>query len=161
MNTKIKKSIFLIFLTCAVFLITISGCYKKEHNYITAPIKKGNISQKITASGTINPISTVIIGTQVSGIIDEIYVDYNSKVKKGELLAQIDPQTFEAAVDQKQAALDIAKAEYYKKLNSVCLIADWRDFEIDEDEMYWCEKELDEEAEFNAMNSKIDIALGK
>lgn len=124
MNPKMKKSLFLIFLTSAVFLITISGCYKKEHNYITAPIKKGSISQKITASGTINPISTVIIGTQVSGIIDEIYVDYNSKVKKGELLAQIDPQTFEAAVDQKQASLDIAKAElqvtennviYYKK----------------------------------------------
>ena len=80
--------------------------------------------QKITASGTINPISTVNIGTQVSGIIDEIYVDFNSNVKKGQLLAIIDPQTFEASVDQKQAALDIVKAEleinkndivYYKK----------------------------------------------
>ena len=80
--------------------------------------------EKITASGIINPISTVNIGTQVSGIIAEIYVDYNTKVDKGQLLALIDPQTFEATVDQRQAALDIAKAElevtkndivYYKK----------------------------------------------
>jgi HlyD family secretion protein len=80
--------------------------------------------QKITASGTINPISTVNIGTQISGIISEIYVDFNSKVEKGQLLAVIDPQTFEATVDQKKAALSIAKAElevtkndivYYKK----------------------------------------------
>lgn len=73
------------------------------------------------------------------------------------------PQDADVFTELRQSKndLDIAKAEYYKKLNSVCLIADWRDFEIDEDEMYWCEKELDEEAEFNAMNSKIDIALGK
>lgn len=105
-------------------IILLSGCSKSSPDYVTAKVVQGDISQKITASGTINPISTVVIGTQVSGIISEIYVDYNSQVKKGELLAIIDPQTFEAAVDQKQAALDIAKAElkvtennvvYYKK----------------------------------------------
>ena len=92
--------------------------------YITAPLTKGNIIQKITASGVINPISTVNIGTQVSGTISEIFVDYNSLVKKGQLLAQIDPALFEATVAQRQAALDIAKAQvevskndivYYKK----------------------------------------------
>lgn len=102
----------------------LSGCEKNNPDYVTTKVEQGNIVQKITASGTINPISTVVIGTQVSGIISEIYVDFNSIVKKGELLAIIDPQTFEAAVDQKQAALDIARAElkvtendivYYKK----------------------------------------------
>ncbi len=105
-------------------LLLVSGCQKNKPDYVTTKVVQGDISQKITASGTINPISTVVIGTQVSGIVAEIYVDYNSIVKKGELLAIIDPQTFEAAVDQKQAALDIAKAElkvtennvvYYKK----------------------------------------------
>lgn len=104
--------------------LCLGACKKESNNYITARIGKGDIIQKITASGTINPISTVDIGTQVSGIVAEIYVDYNSKVTKGQLLALIDPQTFEASVDQKQAALDIAKAElevtkndviYYKK----------------------------------------------
>ena len=105
-------------------VLALGGCQKDEDSYITAKIVNGSIVQKITASGTINPISTVNIGTQVSGIIAEIYVDYNSSVKKGDMLALIDPQTFEASVDQKQAALDIARAEldvtkndivYYKK----------------------------------------------
>ena len=101
------------------------GCSKENKiEYITVPLTKGNIIQKITASGIINPISTVNIGTQVSGTISEIFVDYNSLVKKGQLLAQIDPALFEATVAQRQAALDIAKAQvevsknditYYKK----------------------------------------------
>lgn len=97
---------------------------QKAEGYKTARLSKGEITQKITASGIINPISTVNIGTQVSGTIAEILVDYNSPVKEGQLLAQIDPALFQATVDQRKAALDIAKAEvnvvendivYYKK----------------------------------------------
>ena len=62
---------------------------------------------------------------------------------------------------QSENDLDIVKAEFYQKLNSVCLIADWRDFELDEDEVYWCEKELDEEARQNALDTQVDIYLGK
>lgn len=107
-----------------VSCLGVSSCKKEGASYQTERIAQGDIVQKITASGIINPISTVDIGTQVSGIIAEIYVDYNSEVKKGDLLALIDPQTFEATVSQRQAALDIAKAElevtknnivYYKK----------------------------------------------
>ena len=107
-----------------VGLVMLSGCGKDSGNLVTNKVIQGGIVEKITATGIINPISTVNIGTQVSGIIAEIYVDYNSKVNKGQLLALIDPQTFEATVDQRQAALDIAKAElevtkndivYYKK----------------------------------------------
>ncbi len=97
---------------------------KSGDEYITQKLAKGNIIEKVTASGIINPISTINIGTQVSGTISEIYVDYNSKVTKNQVLAQIDPALFEATVAQKQAALDIAKAQvdvvknditYYKK----------------------------------------------
>ncbi len=97
---------------------------KTVNGYKTQKLSLGEITQKITASGIINPISTVNIGTQVSGTIAEIFVDYNSPVKQGQLLAQIDPSLFQATVDQRQAALDIAKAEvnvvendivYYKK----------------------------------------------
>lgn len=92
--------------------------------YVLAKVEKGDIIQKITASGIINPSSTIAIGTQVSGTISEIFVDYNTLVKKEQLLAQIDPALFEATVAQRKAALDIAKAEldvvkndivYYKK----------------------------------------------
>ena len=122
-----QKFVKTALLMVAIGMVTaglLSGCDKKNDNLVTAKIFKGDIVEKITASGIINPISTVNIGTQVSGIIAEIYVDYNTKVDKGQLLALIDPQTFEATVDQRQAALDIAKAElevtkndivYYKK----------------------------------------------
>ena len=123
MNRTLRISIVLASLAL-VSAFGLAGCKKETGAFETARIAKGDIMQKITASGTINPISTVDIGTQVSGIIAEIYVDYNSTVKTGDLLALIDPQTFEATVDQRQAALDIAKAElevtkndivYYKK----------------------------------------------
>ncbi len=95
-----------------------------QNDFKTQKLNRGEITQKITASGIINPISTVNIGTQVSGTIAEIFVDYNSPVKQGQLLAQIDPSLFQATVDQRRAALNIAKAEvnvvendiiYYKK----------------------------------------------
>lgn len=123
MNKKMKISMYFAGFA-VVSLFVLAGCKKETGDYETYRIAKGDILQTITASGTINPISTVDIGTQVSGIISEIYVDYNSLVKKGDLLALIDPQTFAAMVLQRQAALDIAKAElevtkndivYYKK----------------------------------------------
>ncbi len=91
----------------------------KVGSYITHKLAKGDIVEKITASGTINPISTINIGTQVSGTISEIYVDYNSKVAKNQLLAQIDPALFEATVGQKRAALSVAKAEVQVAENEV------------------------------------------
>ena len=72
-----------------VGLVMLSGCGKDSGNLVTNKVIQGGIVEKITATGIINPISTVNIGTQVSGIIAEIYVDYNSKVDKGQLLALI------------------------------------------------------------------------
>ena len=111
-------------------LIILAGIYfvmafhKNTPQYLTHTLSKGNITEKVTATGRINPISIVNIGTQVSGTISGIYVDYNSKVKKNQLLAQIDPAIFEATVAQAKASLDIAEAQikevendiiYYKK----------------------------------------------
>lgn len=60
-----------------------------KDEYITQKLTKGNIIEKVTASGIINPISTINIGTQVSGTISEIYVDYNSKVSKNQILTTL------------------------------------------------------------------------
>ena len=68
----------------------------------------------MTATGTVNAVTTVLVGTQVSGTISALYVDYNSPVKKGQLLAQIDPATFQAQVDQAQANLLNAEANLGK-----------------------------------------------
>ncbi len=78
--------------------------------YATAPITKRTITQIVEASGTINPVNTVSVGSTVSGLISAIYVDFNSVVKKGQLLAEIDPRTFQATVDQNFAAVNNAEA---------------------------------------------------
>ncbi|MFN3480703.1 MAG: efflux RND transporter periplasmic adaptor subunit [Thermodesulfovibrionales bacterium] len=99
-----------------VILIIIFGGYflfKKDKNsikYKTEKVVKGDIVSSVTATGTVNPVTTVLVGTQVSGTIKHIYVDFNSPVKKGQVVAQIDPATFEAQVEQSRANLSTAQA---------------------------------------------------
>jgi len=78
--------------------------------YQTVKIKKGKIVSLCRATGTVNPLTTVLVGTQVSGRIKAIYVDYNSEVKEGDLIAEIDPATFEAQLEQARANLISARA---------------------------------------------------
>ena len=77
---------------------------------MTVAAKKRTIIEAVEASGTVNPVNTVDIGSQVSGMISEIYVDYNSQVEKGQLLAQIDTSLFEAQLQQAIANINNAKA---------------------------------------------------
>ncbi len=84
----------------------------------TEKVGRGNIVEEITATGTLEALETVEVGTQVSGVINEIYVDYNSKVKKGDLLAILDETPLQATLDQSQVQVDNAKAELkYQKAN--------------------------------------------
>ena len=117
MNKNLKIALAVIVGGAALSLMLKDDV--KVGSYITHKLAKGDIVEKITASGTINPISTINIGTQVSGTISEIYVDYNSKVTKNQLLAQIDPALFEATVGQKRAALSVDKAEVQVAENEV------------------------------------------
>jgi HlyD family secretion protein len=84
----------------------------------TSTAKVGTISKTVTATGTLEAISTVEVGTQVSGIVKNIFVDFNSYVKKGQLLAKLDTTNLAAAMDQSRATLDNAKAELdYQQAN--------------------------------------------
>ncbi len=83
---------------------------KTEAEYFTAKVDKGDIRQVIEATGTINPVTSVQVGSQVSGMISKLYVDFNSKVTKGQLIAEIDPKLFEGAVLQANADLRNAEA---------------------------------------------------
>lgn len=76
----------------------------------TATVERGSVSKTVTATGTLEAITTVDVGTQVSGIVEKIYVDFNSYVTKGQLLARIDTTNLAAALEQSQANLDNAKA---------------------------------------------------
>src|SRR5579875_2600969 len=79
--------------------------------YTTTPVTTGSLAQTVTASGTLNPQNTIDVGTQVSGTISEIDADFNAHVKKGQVLAKLDPTTFQASVDQAQATLQQAAAQ--------------------------------------------------
>jgi HlyD family secretion protein len=86
---------------------------KKENGdsqYRTAKVERGEIVDAITATGTINAVSTVSVGSQVSGTIQQIFVDFNSPVRKGQVIALIDPRLLEAAVEQARANVNNAKA---------------------------------------------------
>ena len=90
---------------------------KKENgapNYRTAMVEKGEIVDAITATGTINAVTTVSVGSQVSGTIQQIFVDFNSRVRKGQVIALIDPRLLEAAVEQSRANVANAKASLEK-----------------------------------------------
>jgi len=111
-NFEIKKRYIVIAIIVIVLVLTFGIILKLKNapKYITAPVTKRTITQVVEASGTINPVNTVSVGSTVSGLISAIYVDFNSVVKKGELLAEIDPRTFQATVDQNIAAVNNAQA---------------------------------------------------
>ncbi|MDE3067627.1 MAG: efflux RND transporter periplasmic adaptor subunit [Verrucomicrobiota bacterium] len=78
--------------------------------YQTEAVERGDLTQVITATGTLNPVTNVLVGCQVSGRISKLFVDFNSHVKEGQLIAQIDPRSYEAQVEQATADLASAKA---------------------------------------------------
>lgn len=91
---------------------------KRKVVYETTTVDRANISNSVTATGTIEPVTEVEVGTQVSGIIDRLYADYNSVVTKGQLIAEMDKVTLQSELASQKATYDGAKAEYeYQQKN--------------------------------------------
>jgi len=82
--------------------------------YTTFPVTRGIVARAVTATGTVNPELTIIVGAAVSGIIQELYCDYNTQVKKGQVCAKLDPRPYQTVVDQNKADLAVAKAQLEK-----------------------------------------------
>ncbi len=82
--------------------------------YVTVPATQGPVTRAVTATGTVNPELTIIVGSYVSGVIRELYCDYNTEVKKGQVCAKIDPRPYETVVNQAKANLAIGKAQLLK-----------------------------------------------
>src|SRR5713101_3917407 len=109
-----------------VLLFAVHQCRQQSAaNYQTTAVSRGAITQAVTATGALNPVVNVQVGSQVSGNIAKLFADFNSEVKSGQTVAQIDPMLFQAAVTQAegdlasaQAALELAKvnAERIQKL---------------------------------------------
>ena len=114
-----KWWIILFILVTGGFLYFMGGGDNQGSGFATATISRGNLRQVVTATGEIQPLNTINVGSQVSGTIEAIYVDYNSKVKKGDILLEIEPSVLQASVDEAKASLvsaesqrNYAKSEY-------------------------------------------------
>lgn len=83
-------------------------------SYTTAAVDRGVVARSVTASGTVNPVLTIVVGSYVSGVIQDIACDYNTRVRKGHVCATIDPRPYQLAVDQARAALETARAQLVK-----------------------------------------------
>ncbi|HEV2863826.1 MAG TPA: efflux RND transporter periplasmic adaptor subunit [Pyrinomonadaceae bacterium] len=100
----------------AVALLGVAGVYMfrgggaSAAEYTTARVERGNLRNTVTATGTLQAVTTVQVGSQASGTISALYADFNSTVKKGQVVAQLDPSTTQAQVDQARANLEQARA---------------------------------------------------
>lgn len=113
-----------VFVTIALLLVAGAAAtyYQRENNkakeeepkYKTAIVDKGNITQTVTASGTLNPVALINVGSQVSGTVVELKADFNDRVKQGQVLLKLDPTIFNAQIKQSEASL--ASAEASKRL---------------------------------------------
>ncbi len=114
-----KWWIILLCCVCVGGWLLFGSKTNKPGEFITVNITRGDLRQVVTATGEIRPVNTVNVGSQVSGTIDNLYVDFNSRVKKGDILLTIEPSVLQATVDEAKASLDstisqrnFAKSEY-------------------------------------------------
>src|SRR5688572_29755275 len=96
--------------TAAAVYIAWKDPFSSPPGYRLAKVERGTITAVVSATGTLNPVVSVQVGSQVSGQVNELYVDYNSPVKKGQLIARIDPQTFALRVNQAMADVEAVRA---------------------------------------------------
>ncbi|RPE00825.1 efflux RND transporter periplasmic adaptor subunit [Aureibaculum marinum] len=112
---KTKRKIIISAIVLAVLAFVAFSFFKADDAVIikaeTVPAKKSNVVTMVTATGTIEPITQVEVGTQVSGVVEKIYVDYNSTVKEGQLIAELDKTNLRATYTQSKAAYDNAVSQ--------------------------------------------------
>ena len=109
-NKKTWIAVVCIAILAIVIFLLSGGKKKEEVTFETAKIEKGNIQTTITATGTIEPVTSVTVGTQVSGIVSKLYVDYNSIVKKGQVIAELDKTNLTSELNTAKANLASAQS---------------------------------------------------
>ena len=107
-----------LFIVVLAGLLMVGCKHKVEFKYTTAKVEKQNVTTSVTATGTIEPVTSVDVGTQVSGIVSKLYVDYNSVVKAGQVIAELDRTNLMSDLASSQANLRSAQSDLdYQKAN--------------------------------------------
>ncbi len=109
-NKKIWWGVGAVVLVALVAWLLSGGKQEEKVEYETAKVQKQNIHTSITATGTIEPVTSVTVGTQVSGIVSKLYVDYNSVVKKGQVIAELDKTNLISELNRAKAELSSAQS---------------------------------------------------
>ncbi|MDE6809549.1 MAG: biotin/lipoyl-binding protein, partial [Muribaculaceae bacterium] len=108
-----------LILTTAIAVMLMSSCGKKQEITLeTVKVERGEISETVTATGTIESVTQVDVGTQVTGIIDKLYADYNSVVTKGQLIAEIEKTLLESDLASAEANVESARVTYEYNLTN-------------------------------------------
>lgn len=151
-----KKMLFALVIGAVLFAAFGRGFFSRKEGvyYDMAPVERCDISSFVTAIGNVSAVTTVEVGTQVSGTIREIYVDYNSIVNKGQIIALIDPTTFEAQVEQAKANLMQAKAGLQR---AQATLADAKR-NLDRQKMLW-ERDLIARSDLDSAQTNYDLAV--
>jgi len=146
----------LIVITAGIYYYSVWRAAEENHNYRTEKIAKGNIVKTISANGTLNPVVLVNVGTQISGVINKLNVDFNDRVHQGQVLAEIDPSLIDAQLEQSRAALANAQASL-----KLALANETRSKELYAED-YVARSELDQAIQAReAARSQVASAIGQ
>ncbi len=156
-----KKKIILVTL---VLLLLGGGAYgywrmsstPKEPGYLTVPVSRSNIRQVVASTGTLQAVVTVQVGSQVSGTIEKLFADFNTKVKAGQVVVQLNQDKFKAAVDQTRANLLAAQATYTK--NKVAVVDTLRTLERNRELK---KRDVMAQSELDASQAAYDAAVAQ
>lgn len=107
---KVISLISILIIGALAYYFSTSRKDKKEYSYVTHSLQKGDLSLTVSATGYVQPLESVDVGTEVSGTIKEVYVDYNDLVKTGQSLARLDKTKYQSSVNKAQASLSSAQA---------------------------------------------------
>ena len=117
-NKKLWIAVAVIAVAIVAYLLMSGGKKEEKVEFETAKVDQGNIQTTITATGTIEPVTSVTVGTQVSGIVSKLYVDYNSVVKKGQIIAELDKTNLISELTAQRANLASAQSSLnYQQAN--------------------------------------------
>ena len=117
-NKKLWIAVGVVALAVIAFLLLSGGKKEEKVEFETAKVEQGNIQTSITATGTIEPVTSVTVGTQVSGIVSKLYVDYNSVVRKGQIIAELDKTNLISELTAQRANLSSAQSSLnYQQAN--------------------------------------------
>ncbi len=128
-------------------------------HYVTAPATRGDVAPYVTSSGTVNPVTTIQVGSYVSGVINELHCDFNTKVHKGQLCAKIDPRPYLTVIDQAKANLAQAEAQLGKDRANLAFTKEVYDRDLNLLERGIISQETSDTAKNAFLQAQAQIAL--